>query len=68
MQSLWVLRTAKATMKKLFLAGVAALSVLGASAAHAADQPTDEVDAPPARVTVAPPYQGPPPMGWVYSH
>jgi hypothetical protein len=53
-------------MKKLFLAGVAALSVLGASAAPAADQPTDEGEQPPARVTVAPPYQGPPPIGWVY--
>jgi hypothetical protein len=64
MQSLWVLRTAKATMKKLLLAGVAALSVLGASAMHADDQPIDEP--PPARVTVAPPYYGPPPLGWVY--
>jgi hypothetical protein len=24
-------------------------------------------DAPPPRVTVAPPYQGPPPIGWVYA-
>jgi hypothetical protein len=27
--------------------------------------PREEAD-PPARVTVAPPYQGPPPIGWVY--
>ena len=52
-------------MKKLLLAGVAALSVLSALAAHA--QPIDEVDQPPARVTVAPPYSGPPPLGWVYA-
>jgi hypothetical protein len=26
----------------------------------------DEPTKPPARVTVAPPYQGPPPIGWVY--
>jgi hypothetical protein len=51
-------------MKKLLLAGVAALSVLTASAAHA--QPIDEGEPPPARVTVAPPYSGPPPIGWVY--
>ena len=51
-------------MKKLLLAGVAVLSVLSALAAHA--QPIDEVDQPPARVTVAPPYSGPPPLGWVY--
>ena len=49
-------------MKKLLLAGVAVLSAL---AAHA--QPIDEVDQPPARVTVAPPYSGPPPLGWVYA-
>jgi|SRR6516165_9462770 len=32
-------------------------------------EPEDNCDAegnPPARVTVAPPYQGPPPIGWVY--
>ena len=51
-------------MKKLLLAGVGALSVLSALAAHA--QPIDEVDQPPARVIVAPPYSGPPPIGWVY--
>jgi hypothetical protein len=50
----------------VFLAGVAALTVLGASAAHAVDQLTDEGEPPPARVTVAPPYFGPPPIGWVY--
>jgi hypothetical protein len=50
MQSLWVLRTAKATMKKLLLAGVAALSMLGASAVHADDQPINEGEPPPARV------------------
>jgi hypothetical protein len=37
MQSLWILRTAKVTMKKLSLAGVAALSVLTASAAAHAE-------------------------------
>jgi hypothetical protein len=57
-------------MKTLLLAGVAALSVLGASAiasisGYAADQPTDE-EPPPARVTVTPPYYGPPPIGWVF--
>jgi hypothetical protein len=26
----------------------------------------DQTEKPPARVTVAPPYQGPPPIGWVY--
>jgi hypothetical protein len=26
----------------------------------------DVPEKPPARVTVAPPYQGPPPIGWVY--
>jgi hypothetical protein len=50
--------------RAFLLTGVAALSVLTASAAHA--QPTDEVDQPAARVTVAPPYSGPPPIGWVY--
>jgi hypothetical protein len=43
-------------MKKLLLAGVAASSVLTASAAHA--QPADEVEQPPAQVTVAPPTRG----------
>ena len=38
--------------------------MLSALAAHA--QPIDEIDQPPARVTVAPPYSGPPPLGWVY--
>jgi hypothetical protein len=52
-------------VKKLLLAGVAVLSVLSALAAHA--QPIDEVDQPPARVTVAPPYSGAPPLGWVYA-
>jgi hypothetical protein len=33
------------------------------SAQYAGDSPPP---APPARVTVAPPYQGPPPIGWVY--
>jgi hypothetical protein len=35
MQSLRILRTAEVKVKKLLLAGVAALSVLSASAAHA---------------------------------
>jgi hypothetical protein len=52
-------------MKKLLLTGIAAL-FLATGATHAADQPTDESEPPPARVTVAPPYQGPPPIGWVY--
>jgi hypothetical protein len=51
----------------MLLAEIAALSMLSASAAYAADQQADEVDQPPARVTVAPPYQGPPPIGWVYA-
>jgi hypothetical protein len=33
------------------------------NAAYAAD---DKEPKPPARVTVTPPYQGPPPIGWVY--
>ena len=50
-------------MKKLLLASMLAIaSVPG----FAADQPTDEQEPPPARVTVAPPYQGPPPIGCVY--
>jgi hypothetical protein len=50
-------------VKKLLLASVLAIASFPG---YAADQPTDEVDQPPARVTVAPPYQGPPPIGWVY--
>jgi hypothetical protein len=51
--------------KRAFIAGAAAL-FLWQGTAHAADQPTDEGEPPPARVTVAPPYYGPPPIGWVY--
>jgi|SRR5215471_10439617 len=49
----------------MILAGVLAIA---SSPGFAADQPPDEAEpeAPPARVTVAPPYQGPPPIGWVY--
>ena len=52
-------------MKKLLLASVLAIASIPG---FAADQPTDEGELPPpsARVTVAPPYQGPPPIGWVY--
>jgi len=60
-------------MKKLLLAGVAALSVLYASAVHAADEelppeaaPPITTVPPPARVTVTPQIYGPPPIGWVY--
>jgi hypothetical protein len=53
-------------MKRLLLTGVAAL-FLATGTAYAADQPIDDVgEPPPARVTVAPPYQGPPPIGWVF--
>jgi hypothetical protein len=52
-------------MKKTLLTSVAVL-FLATGTAHAADQPTDEGEPPPARVTVTPPYYGPPPIGWVY--
>jgi hypothetical protein len=52
-------------MKKTLLTSVAVL-LLATGTAHAADQPTDEGEPPPARVTVTPPYYGPPPIGWVY--
>jgi hypothetical protein len=50
-------------MKKLLLASVLAIASIPG---YAADQPVGEEAPPPARVTVAPPYQGPPPIGWVY--
>src|SRR6516164_5215309 len=52
-------------MKKLLLAGVLAIASLPG---YAADQPVDEEapPSPPARVTVQPQYNGPPPIGWVY--
>ena len=50
-------------MKKLLLASVLAIASFHG---YAADQPADEEAPPSARVTVAPPYQGPPPIGWVY--
>ena len=52
-------------MKKLLLASVFAIASFPG---YAADQPVDEepTPVPPARVTVQPPYQGPPPIGWVY--
>ena len=68
-------------MKKLLLASVLAIaSIPGYAAdrnAQALDWPDTECgelensppcppEKPPARVTVAPPYQGPPPIGWVY--
>ena len=34
---------------------------------HTPEDHCDEPTKPPARVTVAPPYQGPPPIGWVYA-
>jgi len=33
---------------------------------HAPEDGCDREGNPPARITVAPPYQGPPPIGWVY--
>ena len=51
-------------MKKLLLASVLAIASFPG---YAADQSADEEAPPSARVTVAPPYQGPPPIGWVYS-
>jgi hypothetical protein len=66
-------------MKNLLLASVLAIASSTANAqvpAYDADKecPADTCDrlppptnkAPPARVTVTPPYQGPPPIGWVY--
>ena len=51
----------------MLAAGVAALSVLTASAVHAADPDEDWSSEPRQRVTVAPPLPpGPPPLGWVY--
>jgi hypothetical protein len=50
-------------VKKLLLASVLAIASIPG---FAADQPVDEEAPPPPRVTVAPPYQGPPPIGWVY--
>jgi hypothetical protein len=38
----------------------------GCDASDAIDNDWGPPPAPPARVTVAPPYQGPPPIGWVY--
>jgi hypothetical protein len=49
-------------MKKMLLASVLAIASIPGLAA---DQPTDE-EPPPARVTVTPPYYGPPPIGWVF--
>ena len=64
-------------MKKLLLASVLAIASVPGYAAdqspedglpgappsqHCPDYPPDY----PARITVAPPYQGPPPIGWVY--
>jgi len=37
------------------------------SRCHAPEDGCDNEGKPPARVTVAPPYQGPPPIGWVYA-
>jgi hypothetical protein len=51
-------------MKKLLLASVLAIASFPG---YAAEQPIDEAEQPPAQVTVAPPYQGPPPIGWVYA-
>jgi hypothetical protein len=51
----------KILMKKLLLASVFAIASFPG---FAADQPVDEGEPPPARVTVTPP--GPPPIGWVY--
>src|SRR6516162_3884233 len=68
-------------MKKLLLASALAIASTAANAqisplpngddpnCHSA-YPLPGCDAPakpPARVTVAPPYQGPPPIGWVYA-
>jgi hypothetical protein len=50
-------------MKKLLLASVLAIASFPG---YAADQSADEEAPPSARVTVAPPYQGPAPIGWVY--
>jgi hypothetical protein len=51
-------------VKKLLLASVLAIT---STTAYAGDLDMDEPPAPPARVTVTPPpYQGPPPIGWVY--
>ena len=50
-------------MKKLLLASVLAIASFPG---FAADQPAEEQEQPPARVTVQPPYSGPPPLGWVY--
>jgi hypothetical protein len=67
-------------MKKLLLASVFAIASFPGFA-HAAEADPgiedqcrwndklvydDPACKPPARVTVAPPYQGPPPIGWVY--
>jgi hypothetical protein len=52
-------------MKKVLLAGVAALLLAGS--AHAADNDEDLDHEPRQRVTVVPPLPpGPPPLGWVY--
>src|SRR5215467_11017752 len=51
-------------MKKILLASV--LTIVSFPG-FAADQSVDEEPAPPARVTVQPQYQGPPPIGWVYA-
>jgi hypothetical protein len=52
-------------MKKLLLASVLAIASFPG---YAADQDTDEPPPPPPppKVTVAPQYNGPPPIGWVY--
>src|SRR5262245_64951381 len=52
-------------MKKLLLASTLAIASFPG---FAADQPVEEEapPLPPARITVQPSYQGPPPIGWVY--
>jgi len=68
-------------MKKLLLASVLAIASFPGYAAdqqvdedgHTVVKDCLEIESPdcpvrpPARVTVAPPYQGPPPIGWVYA-
>jgi hypothetical protein len=53
------------SMKKLLLAGVAALA-LASTPGYAADV-QEEQPRTPSQVTVTPQVYGPPPIGWVYS-